>query len=72
MAEEVTITGDVMANIFAATSGSDSDWVVKLIDVYPGDAQPERMANYQLMVASEIFRGRYHKSFCLLYTSRCV
>ncbi len=63
LAEDVTITGDVMANIFAATSGSDSDWVVKLIDVHPGDAQPERMAGYQLMVASEIFRGRYHKSF---------
>ena len=63
LADDVTITGDVMANIFAATSGSDSDWVVKLIDVYPGDAQPERMAGYQLMVASEIFRGRYHKSF---------
>ncbi len=63
LADDVTITGDVMANIFAATSGSDSDWVVKLIDVYPGDVQPERMAGYQLMVASEIFRGRYHKSF---------
>ncbi len=63
LAEDVTITGDVIANLFAATSGSDSDWIVKLIDVYPEDAQPERMANYQLMVASEIFRGRYRKSF---------
>jgi putative CocE/NonD family hydrolase len=63
LAEDVTITGDVMANLFAATTGSDSDWVVKLIDAYPTDAQPDNMAGYQLMVASEIFRGRYHKSF---------
>ena len=60
---ELTITGDVIANLFAATSGSDSDWVVKLIDVYPTDAQPVNMAGYQLMVSEEIFRGRYRKSF---------
>lgn len=63
LAEDVTITGDVIANLFAATTGSDSDWVVKLIDVYPEDAQPANMASYQLMVASEIFRGRYRESF---------
>lgn len=60
---DLTITGDVIANIFASTSGSDSDWVVKLIDVYPSDAQPASMAGYQLMVSEEIFRGRYRKSF---------
>ena len=63
LTEEVTITGDVIANIFASTSGSDSDWVVKLIDVFPSDAQPANMAGYQLMVSEEIFRGRYRKSF---------
>ena len=63
LGEEVTITGDVIANLFASTSGSDSDWVVKLIDVYPPDAQPANMAGYQLMVSDEIFRGRYRKSF---------
>jgi len=60
--KDVTITGDVMADIFAATTGSDADWVVKLIDVYPDDA-PAPMAGYQLMIVDEIFRGRYVKSF---------
>jgi putative CocE/NonD family hydrolase len=59
---EVTVTGDVTADLFAATTGSDADWIVKLIDVYPGDA-PAPNAGYQLMVAEEIFRGRYRKSF---------
>jgi putative CocE/NonD family hydrolase len=59
---DVTVTGDVMADLFAATTGSDADWVVKLIDVYPDDA-PAPMAGYQLMIADEIFRGRYVKSF---------
>ncbi len=60
--KDVTVTGDVMADIFAATTGTDADWVVKLIDVYPDDARPQ-MAGYQLMIADEIFRGRYVKSF---------
>jgi putative CocE/NonD family hydrolase len=57
---DVTVTGEVMADLFAATTGSDADWVVKLIDVYPDEA-PD--AGYQLMVADEIFRARYRKSF---------
>jgi uncharacterized protein len=60
--KDVTVTGDVVADLFAATTGSDVDWVVKLIDVYPEDA-PGGMGGYQLMVADEIFRGRYEKSF---------
>jgi putative CocE/NonD family hydrolase len=54
----------MIAHLFASTTGSDSDWVVKLIDVYPDDypADP-KMAGYQLMVADEIFRGRYRTSF---------
>jgi putative CocE/NonD family hydrolase len=60
--KDVTITGDVMADIFAATTGTDSDWVVKLIDVYPNDALSP-MAGYQLMIVDEIFRGRYVKSY---------
>jgi putative CocE/NonD family hydrolase len=59
---DVTVTGDVAADLFAATTGSDADWVVKLIDVYPEDA-PAPMAGYQLMIVDEIFRGRYRKSF---------
>jgi uncharacterized protein len=60
--KDVTVTGDVMADIFAATTGTDADWVVKLIDVYPDDS-PAPMAGYQLMIVDEIFRGRYVKSF---------
>jgi putative CocE/NonD family hydrolase len=52
----------VMADLFASTTGSDADWVVKLIDVYPDDAPPP-MAGYQLMIVDEIFRGRYDESF---------
>jgi putative CocE/NonD family hydrolase len=59
---DVTVTGDVVADLFAATTGTDADWVVKLIDVYPDDA-PAPMAGYQLMIVDEIFRGRYAKSF---------
>jgi putative CocE/NonD family hydrolase len=59
---DVTVTGDVVADLFASTTGSDADWVVKLIDVYPDDAAGD-MAGYQLMIADEIFRGRYWKSF---------
>ncbi|HEY0264057.1 MAG TPA: CocE/NonD family hydrolase [Granulicella sp.] len=59
---DVTLTGDIVADLFAATTGTDADWIVKLIDVYPDDA-PEPMSGYQLMIADEIFRGRYAKSF---------
>jgi uncharacterized protein len=57
------ISGQPMANIFASTSGTDSDWVVKLIDVYPDEVagQPE-LGGYQLMVSADIFRGRYRES----------
>lgn len=56
------IAGEPIANLVASTSGGDSDWVVKLIDVYPDEVaeQPE-MGGYQLMVAADIFRGRYRE-----------
>ncbi|MBS1813956.1 MAG: CocE/NonD family hydrolase [Acidobacteria bacterium] len=60
--KDTTITGDILADIFASTSGSDADWVVKLIDAYPADA-PAPMAGYQVMIVDEIFRGRYLHSF---------
>lgn len=64
LVENVTITGDIIARLFAATTGTDSDWVVKLIDVYPAEIrQDAKMAGYQLMVASEILRGRFRRSF---------
>jgi putative CocE/NonD family hydrolase len=60
----VRISGAPIAELFAATTGTDSDWVVKLIDVFPDEtpAQPE-MGGYQLAVSMDIFRGRYRESF---------
>ena len=61
--EDVTIAGNVVARLFASTTGTDADWVVKLIDVYPDTVTDERMGGYQLMVSSDVLRGRYRKSF---------
>jgi putative CocE/NonD family hydrolase len=60
----VRVGGAPVADLFASTSGTDSDWVVKLIDVYPDEvpSQPE-MGGYQLAIAMDIFRGRYRDSF---------
>ncbi|WP_281059372.1 CocE/NonD family hydrolase C-terminal non-catalytic domain-containing protein, partial [Staphylococcus sp. GDX8P105P-2] len=59
-----TIAGDLTVTLHAATTGTDADWVVKLIDVYPDTGmQPPRMNGYQFMVANEVFRGRYRTSF---------
>jgi uncharacterized protein len=60
----VRIGGAPVADLFAATSGTDSDWVVKLIDVFPDEvpSQPE-LGGYQLPVSMDIFRGRYRESF---------
>jgi uncharacterized protein len=60
----VRIGGAPIADLFAATSGTDSDWVVKLIDVYPDEvpSQPE-LGGYELAVSMDIFRGRYRESF---------
>ena len=64
LSKPLALAGAPMANLFASTSGTDSDWVVKLIDVYPDEvaAQPE-MGGYQLPIAMEIFRGRYRQGF---------
>jgi putative CocE/NonD family hydrolase len=60
----VKIGGQPVANLVASTSGTDADWVVKLIDVYPDEvAGQAMMGGYQLMVAGDIFRGRYRESF---------
>jgi uncharacterized protein len=61
--DALKISGQAIANLVASTSGTDSDWVVKLIDVYPDEVvgQPG-MGGYQLMVAADIFRGRYRES----------
>jgi len=68
--EDITIAGPVTAELFVSTTGTDADWMVKIIDVYPGDApdpipNPEfvRMGDYQMLVRGEIFRGKYRNSF---------
>ena len=76
--QDLTITGEVMGQLFASTSGTDSDFIIKLIDVYPEDAQKNAweadsgpkageyahsLNGYQLPVAMEVRRGRYLKSY---------
>jgi len=64
LADNVTITGRIVAKLFASTTGTDSDWIVKLIDTYPSDDAAEpAMSGYQLMIANEVFRGRFRSSF---------
>ena len=61
---DLTIAGQVTAHLFASTTGSDADWIVKLIDVYPEHLPTNwELSGYQLMVSNEVFRGRYRKSF---------
>jgi hypothetical protein len=74
LVDDVVVTGDIVADLFASTSGSDSDWAVKLIDVYPEDYQKitdedsEKGASpvlngYELIVADDILRGRFRNGF---------
>jgi len=70
LAEAVTVTGPIKAELYVSTTGTDSDWVVKVIDVYPDDApdpKPNplnvRMGGYQRLVRGEIFRGKFRTSF---------
>ena len=64
LTEDLTVTGKIVAHLFASTTGTDADWIVKLIDVYPNfDPQSLLMSGYQLPVAMEVFRGRFRKSF---------
>ena len=61
---DTAVVGDIVARLFASTSGTDSDWIAKLIDVYPEDypKDPE-MGGYQVMIADEVFRARFRTSF---------
>lgn len=64
LTEDVTVTGNLLAKLYAATSAGDADWVVKLIDVYPQEYKKElKMSGYELMIAADVFRGRYRHSF---------
>ncbi len=62
--EAVKLSGEPVVHLKASTSGTDSDWIVKLIDVQPNrTAPPTEMSGYELPIATDIFRGRYRKSF---------
>ena len=63
--KDLVLTGEVLADIYAATTGTDNDLVIKLIDQYPNDesVSDPKMRGYQLMTNEEIFRGRYLESF---------
>lgn len=62
--DDVTLAGSVVARLFASTTGTDADWVVKLIDVYPDSIENRPwLGGYELMLTGEIMRGRYWKSW---------
>ncbi len=64
LTEDIVIAGEITAKLFASTTGQDADWVVKLIDVYPEEYTPNfRLGGFELMIANDVFRGRYHQSF---------
>lgn len=59
----IEIAGEIILNLFASTTGTDADWIVKLIDAYPEDSSDLNMANYQLMIADEVIRSKFKDSF---------
>ena len=62
LTEPMTIAGPITANLYASTTGTDADWVVKLIDVYPPEVRENvELGGYQLMVSGDIMRGRYRE-----------
>jgi hypothetical protein len=64
LTSDLTVTGSIIAHLWASTTGSDADWIVKLIDVYPNwDPQNYQMSGYMLPVAMEVFRGRFAHGF---------
>lgn len=69
LAEDLTLAGPITAHLHVSTTGTDADWIVKVIDVFPNDNPPETRRNgppaagYQMMVRSEAFRGRFRHSY---------
>ena len=62
--EDLVLAGDVTARLQVSTTGSDADWIVKLIDVYPDDNPANsKLGGYELMVANDVFRSRFRESF---------
>jgi len=64
LTDDVTLAGQVTAKLFASTTGSDADWIVKLIDVYP-ETYPQdwKLSGYELMISNDVFRGHFRNSF---------
>jgi putative CocE/NonD family hydrolase len=70
LTEDMTLTGEILAKLQVATTGTDADWIVKVVDVFPADATDTeetqdhlKMSNYHMMVRSEVMRGRFRNSF---------
>jgi putative CocE/NonD family hydrolase len=63
LTEDITIAGPVMARMRVATSGTDADFIVKLVDVFPGNDPDRRMGDYQMLVGADVFRAKYRNSF---------
>jgi putative CocE/NonD family hydrolase len=70
LTEDITLTGPLTADLFVSTTGTDADYVVKLIDVFPSDTKAGEstdinvpLGGYQMLVRGEVFRGRYRNSF---------
>jgi putative CocE/NonD family hydrolase len=64
LAEDVTVAGNIVAHLYASTTGTDADWVVKLLDVHPDDAAiPAELRGHQRMIANDVFRGRFRTSY---------
>jgi putative CocE/NonD family hydrolase len=64
LAGDLTVAGDIMAHLYASTTGTDADWIVKLIDVFPQKGQKEpAMKGFQLMIANEVLRSRFRNGF---------
>src|SRR5262249_49558382 len=62
LADDLVVRGKMAATLYASTTGSDSDWIVKVIDVLPEEGPDEDMRGYQLMIAGDVTRGRYRTS----------
>ncbi len=72
LTEDVTIAGPIIASLYVATTGTDADWIAKVIDVYPGDAPDNspnpagvRMGGFQMMLAGDVFRSKFRNSFTI-------
>ena len=70
LTEDITLTGPLTADLFVSTTGTDADYIVKLIDVFPPDTKAEEstdvkvpLGGYQMLVRGEVFRGKYRNSF---------